>query len=768
MSKTVTVPLRRKIRRPDGSPGTLAMLVACSVWSASPRVEAATGLSVREAVETEWYVEPSMNLVITGPSAGGATFPFSPDGKRSFYVTRKADVASDQTSYQLYVVERVVSDAQLRVRKLATMKSRSNHPGISQVAWVDDNRVAFVADDTGGTPQIYSVSMTGVLTRHTADQYDKAGFAFGPKGMVVYGVVTPFGRSNHDDNDGYVVGTRTLSEVLNLAGVDWRRRISYRMVTNTSSTVLPGLDAPFSAFPPFISISPSGRYVALATAPERVPQSWDKMTYVMKYPAGSMSHSYHQVLKLVDTADGRVYDVGGGPIAHPTNPTQLVWDEAKERLIALDQFVTCRPPGVDNDLSTPWTFEYSLRDKKIVRLIAASSVPTGSSRDDTAAAAALANNHLQILRRRSTQSYFYNGVDWRRDAEKSPYPRGPAPFSLEIDQAFDRQPQLMATNSASSLKTAVGPILNSETRDKMIPAQLYQWTDKEGKAWEGGLILPPGRKTGERLPLIIQGHTFRPTEFIVNGTYGSSAGFAAQAYARAGFAVITTGYRKNESYGPDEFKIAAEGYRSLIADLSAKGLIDKDRVGVVAWSRSGFWLQHALAFEDNLFAAAYAADVSSFGLYTYLFFQNWGGYQDDFITENGTPPFGKGRQIWLEKDPVTRGNPFNVPLHIDKYGASMPSWWETYSAMTTAKKPVEYLHIPTSVHNPVIPRHQVLIQSTAVDWFRFWLKGEVNERPEMPDQNRRWADLCKLRIASAKSNDAASRYCQEALRKIRQ
>ena len=202
----------------------------------------------------------------------------------------------------------------------------------------------------------------------------------------------------------------------------------------------------------------------------------------------------------------------------------------------------------------------------------------------------------------------------------------------------------------------------------------------------------------------------------------------------------------------------SEGYRSVIAALAGERIVDPSRVGVVVWSRSGFWLQHALAFKDDLFAAAIAADASSFGQFMYLYFHNWpSGFQGDYLRQNGARPFGDGLDQWRKRDPVTHTGAFSIPLRIEDYGEGFPSWWEPYVAMKEAGEPVEYFHLPTASHDPIQPEHRLWIQSATVDWFRFWLKGEENPNPVDTEQYVRWRKIRDERCARTDLDNAS--YC---------
>jgi hypothetical protein len=728
---------RRRAQRYVGLIAAVFLFVPMSVRAQTQP----TGLTVLQEVETEYYVDPQAGLPIAGASAWGDLFPFSPGGRRTFYVTRRADVASDRTIFTLHLVEQSAQGATPVERPIASMASPSNRPGIWQARWIDEAHIGFIGENDDSGPQVYTVDLAGQVQEHTTGADDKSGFAIAGS-TILYGELPAIGMSAADRNNGYVIGDRPLADVLGLSAVEWRRRVHYRATVDGRQIDLGQLQGPYSMIAPFMSVSPSGRYAVIATAPTRIPDRWTGMAYFMPSPAGAAPRSHHQELTLIDLRDGTSHTLTGGPFAQPTNPVQLVWDEDRARLFALDQFIA-EGSGLPNPAhDRPWVVEYSLETYRLTSVVGSGPAPKTLVGDDLVLNARMRGSDLEITRRAGTTRYRWTNGIWK--ASVLPQPDAAPAFLLGIDQALDRQPQLVVRQSQNETPQPIGPLLNAATRSEMLPGRLYEWTDRFGKPWQGNLILPSGGTEAGGLPLVIETHTFRPDEFIVTGPFGASAGFSAQALAHAGFAVLVMGYRDREQYGPHEFEIAAEGYRSAIEDLVQKGLVDRARVGAMAWSRSGFWLQYALSEYPDMFAAASVSDGSSFGEFQYLFFENWPGYQDDYLTRNGTSPFGAGREQWTERDPVSRVPSFATPLRIEKYGA-WPSWWEPYTAMRSNDQPVEYFHIPTASHDPRIPRHQLVIQSQTVDWFSFWLLGRKNPSPLLEDQYERWDRLCRLR-----------------------
>lgn len=121
------------------------------------------------------------------------------------------------------------------------------------------------------------------------------------------------------------------------------------------------------------------------------------------------------------------------------------------------------------------------------------------------------------------------------------------------------------------------------------------------------LTLPPG-SDGKHLPAVVLPHG------------GPSArdewGFdwLPQFFAAQGYAVLQPNYRGSEGYG-DAFRMdnAFRAWRTVIDDvvaagrwLSAQGIADPTRIGIVGWSYGGYAALEAAAMEPDMFKAVVA------------------------------------------------------------------------------------------------------------------------------------------------------------------
>ena len=94
---------------------------------------------------------------------------------------------------------------------------------------------------------------------------------------------------------------------------------------------------------------------------------------------------------------------------------------------------------------------------------------------------------------------------------------------------------------------------------------------------------------------------------------------------------------------PDEWRLAQLGYERLIDSLDARGIIDRDRVGIVGWSRSGPYVGYTLTHSEYPFAAAAFAISGDFGWYYYVV----QGFERALEMDYGAAPFGEGMAAWM-------------------------------------------------------------------------------------------------------------------------
>jgi hypothetical protein len=270
------------------------------------------------------------------------------------------------------------------------------------------------------------------------------------------------------------------------------------------------------------------------------------------------------------------------------------------------------------------------------------------------------------------------------------------------------------------------------------------WKDAHGVEVKGGLYWPPDYVAGKKYPLVIQTHGWTSDKFWMDGPWATA--LAAQALAGKGFFVV-------QVPDPDwhiwvtskEAPRAMESYEGAIDYLDRRGLIDRNRVGITAFSRTYWYVTYTLTHSEHHFAAAALTDGVDYSYFQYMALPNTA---DEFEQVYGGPPFGKRMPQWLEQSPAFLMDRVETPLRIQALGPeSVLLDWQWYSGLSRLGRPVEMTYIPEGTHILEKPWDRMISQQGNVDWFCFWIKGEEDPDPAKAEQYRRWRNLRKLQEA---------------------
>jgi hypothetical protein len=186
-------------------------------------------------------------------------------------------------------------------------------------------------------------------------------------------------------------------------------------------------------------------------------------------------------------------------------------------------------------------------------------------------------------------------------------------------------------------------------------------------------------------------------------------------------------------------------FEGLIDELDRRDLIDRNRVGIIGFSRTVYHVEYTLTHSKYRIAAATVADGFDGG---YVGFILNNGASDESLV-NGGLPFGPSLPSWEEHSPGFNMDKVNAAVRIEMYGpASFLGGWQFYSGLSILQKPVDFIWLPYGTHLLVKPWERMTSEQGNVDWFRFWLKGEEDSDPAKADQYRRWRELRKLQLRS--------------------
>lgn len=276
------------------------------------------------------------------------------------------------------------------------------------------------------------------------------------------------------------------------------------------------------------------------------------------------------------------------------------------------------------------------------------------------------------------------------------------------------------------------------------------FTATDGHKVNAGVYLPPDYIDGKRYALVIQTHAWHSERFWIDGPWPSA--FAAQPLAGKGFVVLQLSEDISTLSTPEEAPEEVSAYEGGIDYLDGLGIIDRDRVGLIGFSRTGLGVEYALTHSKYHFSAATIADGSDGGYFFYLsILSSFSWRWSDPESINGGAPFGDGLSSWLKKSPDFNLAVVTTPVREESYHPmSLFSAWEWFAGLSRLGKPVELIYLPDADHVLVKPRDRLTSQQGNVDWFCFWLKDEEDPDPAKAEQYARWHGLRNLQSEHTK------------------
>jgi dipeptidyl aminopeptidase/acylaminoacyl peptidase len=229
--------------------------------------------------------------------------------------------------------------------------------------------------------------------------------------------------------------------------------------------------------------------------------------------------------------------------------------------------------------------------------------------------------------------------------------------------------------------------------------------------------------------------------------------FAAQPLANRDIAVLQMEDKGIENIvrTPAEAEMYMAGYEAAVETLTASKLVDRDKIGLAGFSRTGWYVEYALTHSKMHYAAAVVCSNTD-PSYMWSAALGWSAEASEDI---GEIPFGDGLRVWLERSPGFNADKIHTPLQLQSDGYGLPSiamYWEMFSRLRYLRRPVELYMVPDVEHGSHAmqnPGQLLASQQRAVDWFDFWLNGHENQTPMDPNQYPAWRKLRTLQIASA-------------------
>ncbi len=719
------------------------MFVAISIVSADSAWSSDSGagrpVTVADSIEMTHIGQPWADLVGKAPAS------FSPNGRQFVVTVRKGNVAANVNEYSLLWFSADQAFRQPAPRVLAQVASASNHPGISDARWLDDDTLLFLEARNDEPRQLVALAlMTGKTTRLTNHATDVLAFdATAQLGTITY-LARPRTQSYWNDRterEGLLISDQYLGNLL--AGHPWEEDDlgvlnALNVYMHDREAVLERLD--MANYKPFgaLSISPSGQWTIM-----RAWVSKDDMLPAWSAFKEAMAPDRAVAIYVVADKDSRtarpLIDV---PVAEYEH-SNLAWT-SNDTVVVANTYLPIGATG-GGDPEARFTAEINLATGAIAsvargthRLIGWDAGRRTLCLRTLMPDAIWSSSGDEVCNVHDLQ-FHKKDLTWERlrTAPKS----NPRPIEVTIEQGLNAPPRL-AVRKVPSGRRALLLDPNPQFRNlRFARVEEMEWKTAGGETYIGGLYYPLDYASGKRYPLIIQTHGWRRGQFSVDGP--SSAGYAAQILAGKGFFVAQL---------PDDGRwegTAEEGPRymamheGVVEYLSDRGFIDTTRMAIQGWSRTGYHVRYTLTFSRHRFAAAAIADGMDASYGQYLSFLNIGKEAvGAYEAMNGSAPFGGGLQNWIDRATGFNLDKVDTPTRLLTFVPSMLlNNWEWFAGLKYLGKPVELVWLRRAAHTPVLPGERKVAQQGNVDWFDFWVNGREDAAPEKAEQYMRWRAL---------------------------
>jgi dipeptidyl aminopeptidase/acylaminoacyl peptidase len=697
-----------------------------SIAIASTLVSGKHSLTERDVIEQNLLPSPDHQGTVRG--AEDRVGLFSPDGKRFALLVRKGNLQHNTNDYSLLLYRTAEALRTPPADSLLTMSSSSNRDAIFGVHWLADNEtLVFLGENPGETAQVWSFNIrTRQLRKRTNYPESILSFDVSADGQQLVFLALPARKkimyNEQFLRDGMVIGKDAYLDTI-VAGYYWESTHGTQLYLQKGqqpaiSVVLPGLAYTYTPL-----LSPDGRYVALQSSLESqdLPRTWAEYDfgadneYLQSFFKGTKGRTPFDRVWLVDLETGSAEPLLDSP---SFGNRSLAWATDGRSLLLKSYLPLEGTKPAERQVRRKTQF--SVEVKRVGRGV-----------------------------RKLTEGQFNQRI------VKA------APLNFTVDEDLNSPPRIYATDPKSrrrALLLDLNPQL-AEIDLGMVKTVEFEVNDAKMIA---GLYLPPDYAPGKRSALVIQTHGFEPRQFTMDGLSEWSSGFAARLLSASGVVVLQCCDFKDRTRDHDRIgadrklgatpvqsfrNFNARLYEAVVDELDREALIDRDRVGIMGFSRTVWFTAYLLTHTSYMFKAAILVDGIDGGYLQYIVAPD----PETPMGNGGKAPFGEeGLKLWLKESPGFNLDKVHTAVRLETHGASggVSSHWEWVSGLTALQKAVEFFYLPDGVHILVKPWERRASQEGAADWFRFWLQGYEDPDPAKAEQYVRWRQLSNMQNAN--------------------
>jgi dipeptidyl aminopeptidase/acylaminoacyl peptidase len=640
-----------------------------------------------------------------------------------------------------------------------TMVSSSNRPAIREISWLSDNEpLVFIGENPGEMAEVYRFHIpTHHLRRLTNHPTNVIAYSTTPNGDALAFVAQEPSESiwnKKTEREGIVVEGQSLFTLITgqngtLSGKEdssgFPRLYFQHSGGSARRIVTQGILSRSDSNP---RISPDGRFILLTSRVADVPSTWREYTNRWVHAQATLERNLSEAswlrrFELIDLSTGENKTLVDSPCATGSS-CEAVWAPDARSIFISNLYLPL--DGTNGELrelrrSTVFSVEVELSDGAITEITRKRLKILGWN---SAIDSVVFTESVGPMESAKQDQRFYfrkrNGR-WEEINPLSDKEKEKLPPRVVLAEDMNTPPKLYLVVSDSSpyeLLLDLNPQFESL---KFGNVEEVDWAGRNGEKFKGGLYYPLGYEPGKRYPLVIQTHAFNPKRFWVDGPWTTA--YAAQPLAGKGIMVLQADESYEDHNTPKETEREVDRLESAVDFLDAKGLIDRNRVGLLGFSRTCLYIKYALTHSRYRFAAASVTDGMDAGYFQYLLSgtdsSEWSSINEGI---NGGLPWGHGLDAWRMRSPGFNVDHTQAPLLIVAENPFVAlGEWEWFAALRRLGKPVDMVMTEDGEHILQKPWQRVVSQQGNVDWFAFWLKGEEDPDPARAEQYVRWRKL---------------------------
>ena len=663
----------------------------------------------------------SLTLLQSGPSYGQspqATRPtvedlmeyqnltaavVAPDGKSAMFMIQQADFKENRMRVNLWIAHGAGG-----MRSLTSGTQIDDNPSWSP----DGHWLAFRSDrerkpDSAGRHQVWlAPSGGGDAVQVSHDRFDVGSVAWSPDGKRIAVTATEQSASGAEkerrDKDGEDVVGAVLQESC----------IFLISVPDGKSELVYASGRPITA----ISFSPKGDEIAFSDQPNgRVAEG-----------------RFHSVIKVVGIASKQVRVLSGGEVSSsgPEFSPDAKWiafrgGPQKDWTANHCLYVVPASGGAVEAISRDFDediMEYTwAEDSKSVYFTGAQGMDVQLFR------AKLNSKMIPVYKTRGiTRSVSLAGGTMAFIHEA---PNEPPNVYLSSTGGLATQPNYAKGAAAVTEPrriTDVNPAVRGFALGKV---ETIRWKNKnDGLEVEGQLLTPPDYQEGRAYPLLVVVHG-GPNGQFYNGFVVRNEAYPLQVFASEGYVVLMPNPRGSTGYGLRFREMVLKDWggadfqdiQSGVDDLIARGIADKDHMGIMGWSYGGYLTAWTITRTNRFRAAsAGAGPVNLFTMY--------GGTDIPEFMESyfGGSPW-TAAQLYLTHSPMAFVEQVRTPTLIQQ-GAEdrrvpIAISDELYRALKVQGVECEMIRYPRSGHSLGSPKLVKEALTRNLEWFDHYVRG---------------------------------------------